>query len=213
MERDSLVSAQRHIGIIGGTFDPIHYGHLIIAEEVRTTLSLAEIVLIPAGQPFHKPGRVHTPIHHRLAMIELAIASNPHFTISHIEINHQEPSYLIDTLRILHRQCGPATDLSFIIGWDNLVSFHAWHKPLGILAQLTYLVVVQRPRYVKDIAYIEQLETRLPGISRHLLILSTPQIEISSTDLRQRITEGRPVKYQLPEAVEHYIYEHGLYRV
>ncbi len=199
------------MGLIGGTFDPIHYAHLAIAEEVRTALDLTEMVFIPAGQPPHKLGQDYTQSSHRLAMVQLAIASNPHFTFSRVEIDRQGPSYLVDTLRILHDQWGPDTQLFFVIGWDSLQEFHTWHNSADILAQLTSLVAVRRPSYEEHIGYNE-LETRLPGITQRLVVVSAPQLAISSTDLRRRVAEGRPIKYQTPEAVEDYIMEHGLYR-
>jgi nicotinate-nucleotide adenylyltransferase len=199
------------MGLIGGTFDPIHYAHLAIAEEVRTALDLTEMVFIPAGQPPHKLGQNYTQSSHRLAMVQLAIASNPHFTFSRVEIDRQGPSYLVDTLRILHDQWGPDTQLFFVIGWDSLQEFHTWHNSADILAQLTSLVAVRRPSYEEHIGYNE-LETRLPGITQRLVVVSAPQLAISSTDLRRRVAEGRPIKYQTPEAVEDYIMEHGLYR-
>ena len=202
----------RRIGLFGGTFDPIHYGHLVIAEEVRASLDLAEMVFIPAGQPPHKPGRTITPVDQRLAMLELAIASNPHFSYSRVEIDRPGPSFLVDTLRILRNEWGTERELYFVIGWDSLEELHTWYKPREILAELTHLVAVHRPGYVDDPAYNQLLETRLPGILQRLLIVQAPQLHISSTDLRQRVAEGRPIKYQLPEAVEYYIQEHGLYR-
>jgi nicotinate-nucleotide adenylyltransferase len=144
-------------------------------------------------------------------MVQLAIASNPHFTLSRVEIDREGPSYLVDTLRILHDQWGPDTQLFFVIGWDNLQEFHTWHKSADVLAQLTSLVAVRRPSYEEHIGYNE-LETRLPGITQRLVVVSVPQLAISSTDLRRRVAEGRPIKYQTPEAVEDYIMEHGLYR-
>jgi nicotinate-nucleotide adenylyltransferase len=213
VERDwSIPEERRHIGIIGGTFDPIHHAHLVVAEEMRTALSLAEMIFIPAGQPPHKLGRAHVASHHRLAMVERAIASNPHFSISRVEIDRQGPSYLVDTLRILHKQWGPMVDFSFVIGWDSLAEFPTWYNAPGILAQLTHLIAVRRPGYVEDSAYNKQLETRLPGLSQRLLVVPAPQLEISSTDLRKRVSEERPITYQVPEAVETYIHEHGLYR-
>jgi nicotinate-nucleotide adenylyltransferase len=202
----------KRIGLIGGTFDPVHYGHLVVAEEVYATLGLAEMVFIPAGQPPHKPGRVITEVRHRLAMLELAIASNPHFTLSRVEVDRPGPSYLADTLCILREQWGSGTALYFLLGWDSLEELHTWYRPDAILAQLTHLVAVGRPGYSDEGERREQLEARLPGITQRLLIVSAPQLEISSTDLRRRIVEGRPIKYQLPEAVEQYIVEHHLYR-
>jgi nicotinate-nucleotide adenylyltransferase len=196
---------------MGGTFDPIHYAHLAVAEEVRTALDLTEMVFLPAGQPPHKLGQEYTQSSHRLAMVQLAIASNPHFTLSRVEIDRQGPSYLVDTLRILHAQWEPETQLFFVIGWDSLQEFHIWHRSADILAQLTSLVAVRRPGYEEHIGYNE-LETCSPGITQRLVVVPVPQLAISSTDLRRRVAEGRPIKYQTPEAVEDYIIEHGLYR-
>lgn len=212
MEKYGPTTGKRRIGLMGGTFDPIHYGHLVIAEEVRVALDLAEMLFIPTGQPPHKPGRVITPAEQRLAMLELAIASNPHFTISLIEMDRPGLSYMVDTLRLLRAQMGSDVELSFVIGWDSLEELHTWHDPQGILAQLDTLVAVGRPGYMDEGEYNDtQLETRLPGISQRLHVVQAPRFSISSTDLRQRIAQGKPIKYQVPEAVEQYIFTHGLY--
>ncbi len=203
---------KRHVGLMGGTFDPIHMAHLIIAEEVRAVLKLDEIVFMPSGDPPHKPGRVQTTMYHRLAMVELAIASNPHFLISRIEVDRPGPSYLVDTLHLLRQQWGKGIELSFIIGGDSLEFFSTWYDPVGILEQLDYLIAVRRPGYVENIEYNKQLEDQLPGITRHLLTVKAPLMDISSTDLRRRVRENLPIKYQVPEAVEAYIKEHGLYQ-
>jgi nicotinate-nucleotide adenylyltransferase len=202
----------RHIGLLGGTFDPIHYGHLVIAEEVRYVLHLDEMVFIPTGQPPHKPGRIVTAAQYRVAMLELAIGSNPHFAISLIDVERSGPSYTVDTLRQLRKEWGTNTALYFVIGWDSLQELHTWHDSAGILEQLTYLVAVRRPGYVEEPGYNELLEAQLPGIQQRLLVIPAPQLDISATDLRQRVAEGRPIKYQTPEAVEQYIAQHGLYR-
>ena len=197
---------------MGGTFDPIHHGHLIVAEEVRFLLGLNKIIFIPSGDPPHKLGRVQTAIQHRLKMVQLAIATNPNFSISHVEIDRPGPSYLVDTLSILREQWGPQAELNFIMGWDSLEDFPGWHNPAGILAQLARLVVVHRPGYVENEEYNKQLEARLPGITRRLCVLEVPQLDISSTDIRRRIAEQRPIKYKLPELVEQYIVDHQLYQ-
>jgi len=186
----------------------------VIAEEVRTTLDLAEMIFIPARQPPHKMKRTTTPAQHRLAMLELALASNPHFSISLVEVDRSGPSYLVDTLHILRTQLGMNVELSFVIGWDSLEELYTWYDPLGILAQLDHLVAVARPGYSESIdedRYNSLLEARLPGILQRLLVVQAPLLDISSTDLRQRVAQGRPIKYQTPEAVEQYISEHGLY--
>ena len=211
MESSQPAPAKHHMVLIGGTFDPIHHAHLIIAEEVRAVLKLDKITFMPAGDPPHKPGRVQTAKHHRLEMVQLAIASNPHFLISRIEVDQLGPSYLVNTLRRLRQEWGQELELSFIIGGDSLEQFSTWHDPAGILAQLDHLIVVRRPGYVEDIEYNKQLEEQLLGITRLLLTVKVPQMDISSTDLRRRVREGLPIKYQVPEVVEAYIKQHGLY--
>ncbi len=196
---------------MGGTFDPIHLAHLIVAEEVRSALHLDTMVFIPAGQPPHKGGIAHAEVHHRLKMVELALASNPHFTISRVEIDRPGPSYLVDTLRTLHEQWGPESELYFVVGWDSLEYFHAWHNASGILAQLRKLVAVHRPGYRENREYMRLLDVRLPGMMERLKVVEAPQLDISSTELRRRIAEGRPIRYQVPEDVERYIGEHNLY--
>lgn len=202
----------RRIGVLGGTFDPVHYGHLVIAEEVYATLNLDEMVFIPTGQPPHKTNEVITSAEHRLAMLELAIASNPHFTISRVDVDRPGPSYTVDTLRLLHEQQGEETAIYFVIGADSLEYFLTWRDPAGILEQLTHLVAVRRPGYNESQEYYDRLEARLPGIKQRLLVVEAPQFEISATDLRLRVAEGRPIKYQTPESVEQYIIECGLYQ-
>ncbi len=202
----------RRIGVLGGTFDPVHYGHLVIAEEVYDTLRLAEMVFIPAGQPPHKTNEVVTAAEHRLAMLELAIASNPHFSISRVDLDRPGPSYTVDTLRLLRKQWGEQAAIYFVIGWDSLEELLTWHDAAGVLQQLTHLVAVRRPGYNEAEEYRDWLEDRLPGIKQRLLVVEAPQLDISSTDLRVRVAEGRPIKYQTPESVEQYIVQYGLYK-
>ncbi len=202
----------RRVGVLGGTFDPVHYGHLVIAEEVYATLQLAEVVFVPTGQPPHKPGAEITAAEHRLAMLELAIASNPHFTISRVDLDRPGPSYTVDTLRLLRKQWGEETAIYFVIGGDSLEELLNWYNPPGILEQLTHLVAVRRPGYNESEEYYDWLEARLPGIKQRLLVVNAPQFDISATDLRLRVAEGRPIKYQTPESVEQYIVQYGLYR-
>jgi nicotinate-nucleotide adenylyltransferase len=216
----------KRMGVIGGTFDPVHYGHLVIAEEVYAALELDEMVFVPSGQPPHKPDRVVTASAHRVAMLERAIADNPHFSLSRIDVDRPGPSYTVDTLRLLReewegreRQAAQSGEvggvkpvaLYFVIGWDSLEYLLSWYDPAGILAQLEYLVAVRRPRYNVDERYLDTLEARLPGLKQRLLVVPAPQLDISATDLRERVSQGRPIKYQLPESVEQYIRENGLY--
>ena len=205
----------RRVGLMGGTFDPVHYAHLVVAEEAYAALDLAEMVFVPAGQPPHKPNRVITAARHRLAMLELAIAGNPHFSISLVDLDRPGPSYTVDTLRLLREQLGEQgeqTALYFVIGWDSLEDLLTWYDPAGILRQLSYLVAVRRPGYNEQEGYRDSLEARLPGIKQRLLVVPAPQFDISSTDLRLRVAENRPIKYQVPESVEQYIVKYKLYQ-
>jgi nicotinate-nucleotide adenylyltransferase len=207
-----LSANTRRIGVLGGTFDPVHFGHLVVAEEVFATLQLTEMVFVPTGLPPHKTNEEITAAEHRLAMLELAIDSNPHFTISSVDLDRPGPSYTVDTLRLLREQWGDTTAIYFVIGGDSLEDLLSWHNPTGILKQLTHLVAVRRPGYNESEAYYEWLEARLPGIKQRLLIVDAPQFDISATDLRERVAQRRPIKYQTPESVESYIIQYSLYR-
>lgn len=207
-----MQTQRRQVGLMGGTFDPVHYGHLAIAEEVYFALGLDEMVFIPTGQPPHKLGQVVTPAPHRLAMLELATAANPHFSISKVDIERPGPSYTVDTLRLLREQWSKAVNLYFVIGWDSLEELAGWYNPQGVLEQLDYLVAVHRPGHRERPGYRELLEARMPGIMQRLLTVPVPQLDISASDLRQRVATGRPIRYQTPDAVVQYIREHNLYR-
>ena len=202
----------RHVGVLGGTFDPIHVGHLIIAQEVVAALQLERLYFLPAGDPPHKRDHAITPAHHRQRMVELAIAGNPAFAISLVDLERPGPSYTVDTLRLLHEQWGPETAIVFVIGWDMLDDLLAWHDPVGVVRQADKLVAVHRPGYQLDPPYLTLLEAAVPGIRQRLVTVEAPQIAISSSDLRQRVATNRPIRYQVPDAVEAYILAHGLYR-
>jgi len=196
------------IGILGGTFDPVHYAHLAIAEEARSQLGLELVVFLPAGQPPHKPGTVIAPAHHRLAMLELALAPNSHFVISRLDLERPGPCYTVDTLVLLQEEWGPETELYFIIGADSLLEMHTWYHPERIV-ELARVVVAPRPG---NPFHLTELEKSLPGLSRRVRMIQAPLLEISGTDLRRRVREGQPIKYYLPEEVEAYVFEHGLYQ-
>ncbi len=195
------------IGVLGGTFDPIHIGHLVIAEEARVELELEQVVFIPAGLPPHKLDYPLSPVEHRLAMVELAIASNPRFTISRVDIDRPGPSYSVDTIELLRGQWGAGVGIYFIMGSDSLRDILTWHEPQRLI-RLCYFAVVNRPGYQAD---LEELETFLPGIASRVRMLHAPELAISSTEIRRRVHEGLPIKYQVPEAVEAYICQHHLY--
>jgi nicotinate-nucleotide adenylyltransferase len=197
------------IGIFGGTFDPVHLGHLIIAEEALALLGLDEVLFIPAGQPWFKSDRNITDGRHRMAMVELAIASNPCFRALDMEIKRPGPTYTVDTLKELRQLSGVGAEFLVILGLDSLREVSRWHEPQRIL-EMTTLVGMSRPGYQGFDP--RSLDAIASGASCKVKLLEGPLIGISGTDLRRRIAEGRSIKYRVPEAVEAYIYEHGLYK-
>lgn len=194
------------LGIMGGTFDPIHHGHLAVAEEARSGFGLERVVFIPNGQPPHKKAYEVSEGEHRYNMCLLATASNPYFTVSRVELERPGPSYTVDTLRSLRGVLGPAVGIYFITGADALLEIMTWREPDAILAE-ALIVAVHRPGF--DLGSIE---TAL-GAERAARVrpMPMPGLEISSTDLRRRVAEGRSARYLLPEAVAAYIDKHGLY--
>jgi len=177
---DHQPTALRRIGILGGTFDPIHYGHLFIAEEARVRIPLERVLFVPAAQPPHKARTTITaPEHHRLCMVELAIASNPHFEVSRVDVDRPGPHYSVDMLALLMKEHGPRTEFYFIMGLDSLTEIPTWHEPARLL-ELCRLAVASREGYG---ANLQALERTLPGISARTLLLNTPELEISSTDI------------------------------
>lgn len=196
------------LGLFGGTFDPIHLGHLILAEQCREALELEKIQFIVAGEPPHKRGVERTAASHRLEMVRLAIAGNPAFEVSDIETKRSGPSYSVETLTEIKAQ-RPDDDLFFLIGSDSLADLPTWREPEEI-ARLASIVVVNRPG-VDD----PGLAGFLPDLGPHAQPLQTvdiPPIGVASRVLRERLAEGRSVRYQIPRAVEAYIEAHKLYR-
>jgi nicotinate-nucleotide adenylyltransferase len=197
------------IGIFGGTFDPIHLGHLIVVEEVRARLGFNEIIFVPTGQPWLKADRAITLAAHRVEMVRLAIASNPYFVLSTVEVDRAGPSYSVDTIAILQRQFGAEARLFFILGSDAISSLPRWKDP-RLLIQMCWLVTFTRPE--SSPPDLVQLESAIPGISSRTTLVKVPQISISSSQIRSRVASGLPICYHVPEAVERYILGHGLYR-
>ena len=198
----------QRIGVIGGTFDPIHYGHLAAAEEARVRVNLEKVLFAVAGLPPHKLDEEVTPVEHRLAMVQLGIFSNPDFELSRVDVDRSGPSYTVDTISILQEQWGQGTEMFFILGLDSLVEVPTWHEPERLI-QLCHLVAVARPGFEVD---MRQLEDSVPGISSRVEIIGMPEVDISSSDLQRRVREGLPIRYQVPEEVERYIREHRLYQ-
>jgi len=197
-----------NIGVLGGTFDPVHNGHLIVAEEVKTRLNLAEVIFVPAGQPWLKADRPISPAEHRHQMLRLAIADKPHFKLSTIEMERAGPSYTIDTIAELQGKLDNGDELFFILGWDSLAELPQWREPKRLI-KLCYLVAVPRPGYPRP--KLKALEASIPDISQRVMLMKEPEIDISASAIRERVARGLPIRHLVPEAVNRYIKEHGLY--
>jgi len=197
-----------NICVLGGTFDPIHRGHLVVAEVVRTRLSPAEVILVPAGNPWLKSEQSIAPAEDRLAMVCLA-AAEMGLQVSTIEIERPGPSYTIDTLRELKASLQPQGELYFILGWDNLLDIARWREPDEII-KIAKLVAV--PRVGSRVPSADALEKCLPGLSQRVVLLDKPEIDISATIIRERVGLGLSIDDLVPEAVAQYIREHSLYR-
>lgn len=198
----------RRLGIYGGAFDPIHFGHLAIVEEARWFCRLDRVLMIPAAAQPLKESHL-AAAHHRLEMVRLACAGNDALIPSSLELDRPPPSYTVDTLRICRERYGPEVELFLIIGADAAADLPRWREPDQI-ARLARIVVVERPGYTFD---HESLVTAAPAVRDRMIVLAGPQLAISSTDLRQRLATGRPVRYQLPDAVLAYVNHHQLYQV
>lgn len=191
-----------NIGIYGGTFNPPHIGHLITAESVKQIAGLDNILFVPSYITPHKnEGEEHLS-HHRFEMIKLAVQNNPSFQVSDIEISKNEISYTITTLEYLLSK-HPGDKFSIIIGMDNYITFHLWKDPKRIL-QIASLIVMNRPQYPRKV-------NELIGTTNTSFV-DVPNIEISSSEIRQRVKEGKSIKYLVPERVERYILTHNLYK-
>ena len=198
-----------NVGVFGGTFDPIHNGHLVIAEEARLKLGLERVIFVPAGEPWLKGHRNIAPGAHRLEMIELAIAPNPHFSVSTVDLDRAGPSYTVHTLPDLRHELGGEVNFYFIIGEDALAGLPSWNEPEGVV-EMCYLVAARRPG--SEALDLESLERSIPGISSRIIILDNPLMDISSSEIRERVAKGLPITDLVPDAVARYIREQGLYK-
>jgi nicotinate-nucleotide adenylyltransferase len=199
------------LGILGGTFDPVHVGHLAIAEEVREALGLARVRFVPAGRPPHKPGVPVTDPAHRLAMVELAVRDNPAFEVSTVELERPGPSYAVDTLERFHAETraeGRTPDLVFILSVEALRDLPTWRAPMRIL-ELCRLAVVPRSGF-RELPNAWAAE-HFPGLEARILLLPGPQLDVSASAIRARVAAGRSIRYLVPDAVVAYIADHGLY--
>lgn len=204
-----MVQAKAKIGIMGGTFDPIHIGHLVTAEAVRIEYNLDKVLFIPASNPPHKLHSLVTPAIHRYIMTILATYSNPYFFVSTLELERSGPSYTVDTVKTLIDCYGASAELYFITGADAVKDLPSW-QDIDELLELCFFVAAARPG---SISYIDQVIKQFGARGRRSIQrLATPELEISSTDIRERVKKGRSIKYIVPESVEDYIYKESLYR-
>ncbi|MFY1672654.1 nicotinate-nucleotide adenylyltransferase [Plantactinospora sp. WMMB334] len=192
----------RRIGIMGGTFDPIHHGHLVAASEVADRFELDEVVFVPTGQPWQKADEPVSPAEDRYLMTVIATASNPRFQVSRADIDRGGPTYTVDTLRDLHSVYGPKVQLFFITGADALEKILSW-KDLDQMFELAHFIGVTRPGFVLSDAH-------LPADT--VSLVEVPAMAISSTDCRARVAAGGPLWYLVPDGVVQYIAKRGLYR-
>ncbi len=197
-----------NIGVLGGTFDPIHIGHIMVAEEVRAKLNLAEVLFVPAGQPWLKKNTPLSDVEHRVQMVRLAIADKPYFKMSAMETERAGPSYTVDTIAELRAQVGAEDELFFILGWDSLTEFPQWREPSRLITMCN-LVAVPRPGYPRP--DLKALEALVPGLSQRVMLMDKPEVDISASEIRNRVARGLSVRHLLSEPVSKYIKEHGLY--
>lgn len=203
---DGLTPAAR-IGIFGGTFDPPHMGHLILAAEARDQLHLDRVLWVVTPDPPHKAGRVITPLETRMALVEVATAADPGFEISRVEIDRPGPHYSADTVQILARQ-NPGAALFYLMGGDSLHDLPAWVRPREFLTCLAGIGVMRRPQDFVDLPWLERA---LPGVAAKIYFVNAPLLEIASSDIRERVAEGRHFRYFLPPAVYAMVEAKNLY--
>jgi len=198
----------RLIGLFGGTFNPPHIGHLILSAETRAQLGLDRLLWVLTPNPPHKQGQPITPLEHRLAMVELAIADNRRFELSTVEIDRPGPHYALDTVKIISEQ-NPAADLVYLMGGDSLRDLPTWHRPTDLVAALRFIGVMRRPGDSIDLPALEKI---IPGLTAKVRYVDAPLLDIAAHEIRQRVADGRPFRYFLPPEVYDYIVEHNLYR-
>jgi nicotinate-nucleotide adenylyltransferase len=195
------------LGVMGGTFDPIHLGHLAIAEEAREALGLDSILFVPAGRPPHKRAQDVSPAEDRVEMVRIAIEDNPAFELSRIEVDRDGPSYTVDTLEELALETG--AELTLILSAETFVQLPTWHEPARLFAAASMAVVPRDGYPVPDPSWLEEA---FPGREDRVTYLDGPRLGLSSTSIRARVAAGRSIRYLVPPAVEAYIADHSLYR-
>lgn len=199
----------RRVGVFGGTFDPIHVGHLAAVEDAAARLELDRVLFVPNNIPPHKRHQAVSDAEDRLAMVELAVADNPRFEVSLTELERPGPSYTLDTLRVLRECFAGDADLYFLVGCDALATLHTWHEPATLLREF-HLVFMDRP--TGEVIDWEAAGRRFPGIRDQVTVVDVAELEISGADIRRRVREGRPIRYYVVPPVRRYIEQRNLYR-
>lgn len=211
--KNELNSLEPHrIGVLGGTFDPVHLGHLIMAQDAMERFDLDEVCLVPCASPPHKPDRTIATARHRLAMIESAMESDPRLSCSVIELERGGTSYTVDTMRRMKESC-PEIELNFIIGGDTLFELYSW-KDVDKLLEICTFIAVARPRFSFEAITAENLrlnEQQVEQLKKRIIV--GHQVDISSSDIRMRIEEELSIRYLVPNEVMNYILEHNLYKI
>lgn len=205
--KGELTMGKKRVGIFGGTFDPIHMGHLIVAETIMDEFHLDKVVFIPAAVPPHKLDKQISPAKHRYMMTMLATCSNPRFQVSDMEMHRQGPSYSRDTLAQLIEEHGSDTEFYFIVGADSVENLHTWNR-IDELLTMCHFIGASRPGCMPD---MEKISHRFGPLAEKIHCLETPELEISSTEIRHRVGQKRTIRYIVPETVEQYIYKEKLY--
>jgi nicotinate-nucleotide adenylyltransferase len=205
---DSIPEEKVKIGVLGGTFDPVHIGHIKMAEEARKALDLAEVIFVPAGQPVGKSSDVVTPAGQRVEMLRLALVGKPNFKISYMEIERPGPSYTVDTLEAIKKRYGGKAEIYFILGYDSLAQLPDWREP-GRIVAMCHLVAAPRPGSLRP--GVKALEKSVSGISRKLVFLDEPNLDISATIIREKVVRREAIDQLVPGLVADYIKKHRLY--
>lgn len=196
------------LGVFGGTFDPVHVGHLILAAECRAQLGLERLLWVLTPNPPHKLGQPISPWELRYDMLQAALVEDPAFELSRVDIDRPEPHYTLDTVLMIKEQ-HPTSELLYLIGGDSLHDLPNWHRPRELLAAVDGFGVMRRPGDAVDLSRLERF---LPGVSAKIFFVDAPLLEISSREIRQRIAQEQAYRYYLPPAVYQYIQDHNLYR-
>jgi nicotinate-nucleotide adenylyltransferase len=196
------------LGLLGGTFDPPHLGHLILAAEAYHQLGLNRLLWVLTPTPPHKPGLPISPVEQRIALVQAAIDADPAFELSRIDIDRPPPQFALDTVRLLKEQ-QPSAEVIYLMGGDSLHDLPSWHRPQEFVAACDALGVMRRPGYRIELSALEAV---LPGIIKKIHFVDTPLLDISSSDIRMRISNGQPYRYFLPPGVWKLIQTQGLYR-